>query len=99
MLKDRPGFSLELLRETSLAQPKYTTDRHEVLMVMRGHWAVKWQGGQTSLAPGDVFAVPPGLERTLTPSMSGEASLFRVRNTDDAAGPTMDFATAPPSRR
>lgn len=99
MLKDRPGFSLDLIREGSLAEPTYTTDRHEILMVMRGHWSVQWQGGQAILAPGDVFAVPPGLERTLTPSMSGEASLFRVRNTDDEAGPTMAFETPAPSRR
>jgi len=31
--------------------------------------------------------------------MSGEASLFRVRNTDDEAGPTMAFETPAPSRR
>ena len=98
MLKDRPGFTLELIRESSLDQPEYSTDRHEILMVMRGHWSVEWQGGKTTLAPGDVFAVPQGMKRKLTPAMSGEASLFRVRNTDDAAGPTMAFETAAPSR-
>ena len=98
MLEDRPGFSLEFIRETSLGNQSYTTDRHEILMVMRGHWSVEWQGGKTTLAPGDVFAVPQNLERKITPAMSGEASLFRVRNTDDAAGPTMAFETAAPSR-
>jgi hypothetical protein len=43
------------------------------------------------LAPGDVFAVPPGIERSLQVAMSGEASLFRVSDTDDEAGPTMNF--------
>ena len=27
------------------------------------------------------------MKRKLAPAMSGEASLFRVRNTDDTAGP------------
>ena len=40
------------------------------------------------LNPGDTCAVPPGLTHALKPSMTGEASLFRVRNTDDPAGPT-----------
>ena len=48
-------------------------------------------GGETVLAPGDVFAVPPGIERSLQVAMSGEASLFRVSDTDDEAGPTMNF--------
>ncbi len=98
MLKDRPGFSLELIRDGSLEDTSYTTDRHEILMVMRGHWTVALESDHVTLAPGDVFAVPPGMARKITPSMSGEASLFRVRNTDDPAGPTMAFETAAPSR-
>ena len=99
MLKDRPGFSLELLRDGSLDDTAYSTDRHEILMVMRGHWEVELENDRVTLAPGDVFAVPPGMKRKLAPAMSGEASLFRVRNTDDPAGPTMAFETAAPSRR
>ena len=87
LIKDRPGFSIDLVsHQTSLAS--YNTERHEILMVMCGHWRLKWQGGETLLAPGDVCAVPPELERSLEPSMTGEASLFRVRNTDDPAGAT-----------
>lgn len=99
MLKDRPGFTLELIRETSLADTSYKTDRHEILMAMRGHWHIGWDGGETTLAPGDIFAVPQGLERQISSAMSGESSLFRVRNTDDEAGPTMAFDTPAPSRR
>ena len=98
MLKDRPGFSLDLIRDGSLDDAAYRTDRHEILMVMRGHWSVVVDDQTVTLAPGDVFAVPPGLPRRISPSMSGEASLFRVRNTDDDAGPTMAFETAAPSR-
>ena len=57
-------------------------------MVHRGHWRLSFDGGETVLAPGDTCAVPPGLNRRLEPTMSGEAALFRVRDTDDPAGPT-----------
>ena len=60
MLKDRPGFSLELLREGSLDDTAYSTDRHEILMVMRGHWSVDLDDDRVTLAPGDVFAIRRG---------------------------------------
>jgi mannose-6-phosphate isomerase-like protein (cupin superfamily) len=88
MLRDKSGFEVDFLSRGSIPADAYVTDRHEVLMVMRGHWRVSWDGQETSLAPGDTCAVPPGVSRTLAPSMTGEASLFRVRNTDDPAGPT-----------
>ena len=95
MLRDRPGFRMELLRGGSIDDAPYTTARHEVLMVMRGHWRVEWDGGKASLGPGDVCAIPPAQTVALAPSMSGEASLFRVVTTDDAAGPTSDFHELP----
>jgi mannose-6-phosphate isomerase-like protein (cupin superfamily) len=88
ILRDRPGFEVELLTRGSIPEDRYATDKHEVLMVMRGHWRLAWDGGEAILAPGDTCAVPPGLSRSLAPSMTGEASLYRVRNTDDPAGPT-----------
>ena len=88
LLKDRPGFEVDFIKPGSISPSAYTTERHEVLMVMRGHWWLAWEGGAMTLAAGDVCAVPPSLSRTLEPSMSGEASLFRVRDTDDPAGPT-----------
>jgi hypothetical protein len=57
-------------------------------MPMRGHWRLSWAGGSTVLNPGDTAAIPPGLPHGLAPSMTGEASLYRVRNTDDPAGAT-----------
>ena len=87
-LKDRPGFEIDFLSRNSIGEKAYATDRHEVLMPVTGHWRLTWDGGATVLNPGDTAAVPPGLERSLAPSMSGEAALYRVRNTDDAAGPT-----------
>lgn len=88
MLCDKPGFVVDFLTRGSLNEEPYSADRHEVLMAMRGHWKISWEGGEKVLAPGDTCAVPPGLVRKLAPSMTGEASLFRVRNTEDPAGPT-----------
>lgn len=88
LLRDKPGFEVELLTRGSIPADAYSTDQHEVLMVMRGHWALRWDGGQKVLAPGDTCAVPPGLSHAIEPSMTGEASLYRVRSTEDPAGPT-----------
>ena len=88
VLKDRPGFEVEMLSRNSIREGSYRVDRHEVLMPVRGHWRLTWDGGQTVLNPGDTAAIPPGLEHSLSPSMTGEASLYRVYNTDDAAGAT-----------
>ena len=87
-LRDRPGFEVELLSRHSLPHTPYVLDRHEILMPMRGHWKLTWDGAETVLNPGDTAAIPPGLKHALTPSMTGEASLYRVINTDDPAGAT-----------
>lgn len=87
-LRDRPGFEVELLSRNSISPDEYSTPRHEILMPMRGHWRLSWAGGSTVLNPGDTAAIPPGLQHSLAPSMTGEASLYRVRNTDDPAGAT-----------
>jgi mannose-6-phosphate isomerase-like protein (cupin superfamily) len=87
-LRDRPGFEVELLSRNSIAPKPYTTDRHEVLMPMRGHWRLTWDGGTTVLNPGDTAAIPPQLKHALAPAMTGEVALYRVMNTDDPAGAT-----------
>jgi len=89
VLRDRPGFEVDFLVRGSISEEPYTTDRNEVLMPVRGNWRVEWGGETTVLNPGDTCAVPSGEARKLHPSMSGEASLYRVRNTDDPAGPTL----------
>ena len=90
MLRDKPGFTVELISRGSLTADRYTTERHEVLMPIRGHWKLSYEGGHSVvLNPGDTCAVPPGVNRGIEPSMTGEASLYRIRNTDDAAGPTI----------
>ncbi len=88
MLRDKPGFEVDFITRGSLAETAYASSRHEILMVMRGHWKLTWDGYEKVLAPGDTCAVPPNFAHTLVPSMTGEAALFRVRNTDEPAGPT-----------
>lgn len=88
MLVDRPGFEIDFLTRGSISEEPYGTDRNEIIMIVRGHWRLSWDGGSATLAPGDTVSVPPGLKRSLVPSMSGEASLYRIRNTDDPAGLT-----------
>lgn len=88
LLRDRPGFEVDLLTRGSIPQTMYAHDRHEVLMPMRGHWRLSWDGGEAVLNPGDTCAVPPGLKHALSPTMTGEVSLYRVMNTSDPAGPT-----------
>jgi mannose-6-phosphate isomerase-like protein (cupin superfamily) len=87
-LRDRPGFEVELLARGSLDAEPYAVDRHEILMPVRGHWRLAWSDGSTTLNPGDTAAIPPGLAHSLAPAMSGEASLYRVMNTNDPAGAT-----------
>lgn len=88
LLVDRPGFEVDFLTRTSIGPEQVTSGRHEVVMIMRGHWRLTWPGGEAVLSPGDTCAVPPNLPHGLAATMTGEASLFRVRNTDDPAGPT-----------
>ncbi len=61
---------------------------HENLMAIRGYRRLSHDGGSTVPDPGDTRAVPPNLSHAIEPSMSGEASLFRIRNTLDKSGLT-----------
>jgi mannose-6-phosphate isomerase-like protein (cupin superfamily) len=79
---------VELLSRNSIPATPYTLNQHEVLMPMRGYWRLSWADGSTVLNPGDTAAIPPGLEHSLAPSMTGESSLYRVISTNDPAGQT-----------
>ena len=92
VLRDRPGFEVGFLTRDSSTEEFHAHDRASVLMPMRGHWRLKWQGatapGEAVLNPGDTCLVPAGLMHTAVPSMSGEASLYHIIGTDDPAGLT-----------
>jgi mannose-6-phosphate isomerase-like protein (cupin superfamily) len=89
-LRDRPGFEVDFITCGSIADTAYSCDQPEVLMPVKGHWKLQWDGGSTVLNSGDTCLVPAGVSRRLSPSMTGEASMYRVRNTDDPAGPTLE---------
>ena len=88
LLRDKPGFEIEFLAGSADLGAERTPSAQEVLMVMRGHWRLAWAGGETVLAPGDTCLLPAALTHHLSAAMSGEASMFRVRATDDPAGLT-----------
>ena len=88
-LRDRPGFEVEFLSRNSVPDEMHAHDRHAVLMPMRGHWRLRFEGGvETVLNPGDTALIKPQERHALAPSMTGEASLYRVVSTEDPAGLT-----------
>jgi mannose-6-phosphate isomerase-like protein (cupin superfamily) len=88
LLRDRPGFEVDLVTRDSATETPEQFDRPTVLMPFRGHWRVTWDGGSTVLAPGDTMSVPEELDHAVVPAMSGESALYRVIGTQDPAGPT-----------
>ncbi|MEM9786314.1 MAG: cupin domain-containing protein [Pseudomonadota bacterium] len=88
VLRDKPGFEVSLINRNSASNAMHAHDHPSVLMPMRGHWRVRWEGGSATLAPGDTMSVPAGLMHNAVPSMTGEASLYHVVGTGDVAGPT-----------
>jgi len=88
LIRDKPGFEVDFLTRASATQEQHEHDKPSVLMPVKGHWRVDWDGGSATLAPGDTMSVPEGLAHSVVPSMTGEAALFHVIATDDAAGPT-----------
>ncbi len=87
-IRDRPGFEVDFITRRSASAKRHSHDRPVVLMPVKGHWRLEWDGGQMTLAPGDTMSVPEHLAHTCTPSMTGEAALYRIIATDDPAGPT-----------
>ena len=84
---DRPGFRVDFISRVSLTAA-YSTDEYEVLMPVQGHWKLQLDAEQLTLAPGDTALVRPGVERHITPSMAGEAAMYRIQSTADPAGPS-----------
>ncbi len=88
LLRDKPGFEVDFLTRGSIPDEMHVHDKPTVLMPMRGHWKLRWAGGETVLNPGDTCLINPGEAHAIAPSMTGEASLYRVTTTDDPAGLT-----------
>ncbi|WP_299968016.1 AraC family ligand binding domain-containing protein [uncultured Roseobacter sp.] len=88
VLRDKPGFEVDFLTRGSVPDEMESHDKPTVLMPLRGHWLLRYEDGETVLNPGDTALIHPGEAHAVAPSMTGEASLYRVRATDDPAGPT-----------
>lgn len=87
-LRDKPGFEVDFMTRASASDTKTSSPHPTVLMPVHGHWRVTWDGGSSTLAPGDTMSVPENLDYTVLPSMTGEASLYRIVATEDPAGLT-----------
>ena len=88
LLRDRPGFDVDFLTAGSLGDAPQSHAYHAVLMPVKGHWVVTTGAGAEILNPGDTALVDAGQTYQITPSMTGEASLYRIVGNDDSAGPT-----------
>ncbi len=88
LLRDRPGFEVDFLTRASAKTERHSHERPSVLIPVKGHWRVEWEGGSTVLGPGDTMSVPERLPHSTRPAMTGEAALYHIVATDDAAGPT-----------
>ncbi|MEO0939183.1 MAG: cupin domain-containing protein [Pseudomonadota bacterium] len=88
IIRDKPGFEVDLLTRKSSSENMHMHNRPSVLMPVKGHWRVMWEDGSATLAPGDTMSVPAGLPHRAEPSMTGEAALYHVIATDDSAGAT-----------
>lgn len=87
-LRDKPGFYVDFLTRGSLSHEMQTRDKHTVLMPVRGNWRLRTDGGEMIINPGDTVLINPHEAHSLSPSMMGEASLYRIVATDDPAGET-----------
>lgn len=88
IIRDKPGFEVDLVTRRSASETMHRHDRPSVLMPVCGHWKVVWDDGEAVLAPGDTMSVPENLDHAAWPSMSGDAALYRIVGTGDPAGAT-----------
>ncbi len=88
MLRDKPGFEVDFLSRASIPDEMAASGGHSVLMPVRGYWRLRCDGAETILNPGDTCLINPGEAYAITPSVTGEASLYRITATGDPAGST-----------
>ncbi len=88
IIRDKPGFEVDFISRKSATDKMQSHDKPCVLMPVKGHWRIAWDGGVATLAPGDTMSVPEKLSYSAIPSMTGEAALYRIVGTDDPAGLT-----------
>ncbi len=88
LLRDKPGFEVAFITNRSASEEKHSHKVPSVLMPVKGHWRVDWDGGSVILAAGDTMSVPENVAHSVVPSMTGEAALYHIVSTGDPAGHT-----------
>ena len=88
LLRDKPGFQVDFITRGSAVENLESHRFPSVLMPVRGHWRISWDGGSEVLAPGDTMSVPAELNHSITPAVTGEAALYQIKGNADPAGHT-----------
>ena len=88
LLRDKPGFEVDFITRSSAITNAESHRFPSVLMPVRGHWRISWDGDSAVLAPGDTMSVPAELNHSIVPAVTGEAALYQVKGNADPAGHT-----------
>ncbi len=88
LLRDKPGFEVDFITRGSAIENLESHRFPSVLMPVRGHWRISWDGGSEVLAPGDTMSVPAELNHSIIPAVTGEAALYQIKGNADPAGHT-----------
>ena len=88
LLRDKPGFEVDFITRGSAVENLESHRFPSVLMPVRGHWRISWNGGSEVLAPGDTMSVPAELNHSIIPAVTGEAALYQIKGNADPAGHT-----------
>ena len=88
LLRDKPGFEVDFITRSSAIKNAESHRFPSVLMPVRGHWRISWDGDSAVLAPGDTMSVPAELNHSIIPAVTGEAALYQVKGNADPAGHT-----------
>ena len=88
LLWDKPGFEVDFITRGSAVENLESHRFPSVLMPVRGHWRISWDGGSEVLAPGDTMSVPAELNHSIIPAVTGEAALYQIKGNADPAGHT-----------
>ena len=88
LLRDKPGFEVDFITRGSAIENLESHRFPSVLIPVRGHWRISWDGGSEVLAPGDTMSVPAELNHSIIPAVTGEAALYQIKGNADPAGHT-----------
>ena len=88
LLRDKPGFEVDFITRASAVENLESHRFPSVLMPVRGHWRISWDGESEVLAPGDTMSVPAELNHSIIPAVTGEAALYQIKGNADPAGHT-----------